>query len=122
VTAKLTLKGGKDWDAPWAVLEGDSIGAIYDEAQGGVFQGAVTNAINAIVEANALANVKATLGATEMPTPPVATAAFATPGAGPATKGQRVVLGKLLNKTDGELGELTSDEAAQKIKEARDGS
>lgn len=70
----LTLKGGRDYDAPWLTVKGASIEEVV-----GVFvdtgdkraEGMVESAFHALMEGNQLADVKATLGATEDPPEPV---------------------------------------------------
>ena len=70
----LTLKGGKDYDAPWLVIHAASFEELHGLFVAGGYLDSYQHATQAILEANQLANVKATLGATETtntPTPPV---------------------------------------------------
>jgi hypothetical protein len=64
----LTLKGGRDYDAPWLTVKGESFSdiatAFADTAKPEVY-GMLESALHALIEGNQLADVKVTLGATE---------------------------------------------------------
>jgi len=117
--AVLTFKGGPGYEAPWLVLHAPSITALWTMVQYTQFEGPYQNAMHAIAEANALADVKATLGATEtttsnMPTPPVAEE---DPLQKPANATLIAVAAKKSGKSKESLAGITKAEATRLIQE-----
>jgi hypothetical protein len=112
----LTLKGGKDYDAPWLVIHAASFEELHGLFVAGGYLDSYQHATQAILEANQLANVKATLGATEtgnMPTPPVQ--AGTDPLQQPANATLIAVAAKKSGKSKEELKGISKAEAQRLI-------